>query len=175
MNVIPKQENTALIQIKIKEDGVYHSYDILDPDDEYIFSRSWRNQKSTRPAHQELKDAIHAFRPHFIKLCSLMDAKALIEKPEFEATGAQKGFLKEYIMQRDAMIEVTGVVLSGKDGDRTVKITGIYDGISMNSKPFKFTSDLGFDDDVRELIKAIEDETYNYVFKGYKGDLDSLD
>ena len=61
------------------------------------------------------------------------------------------------------------------NGHRGIVITGIREGIAINSKKVKFlSSHWGFEDDLEKITDNLEREVYEFAFNGKKADLSQL-
>jgi hypothetical protein len=173
---IPQKDNFALKQVKILNEALEFKGETRFAEDEEVFINNL-NDKYVYTPHEDLTDnLLHLKRP-LAELCGLIDAETLIEASEFGATAQQKKSLKTYLNIKLNDVNVTGIALSGEGGRYGVKITGTYKGQSIVSPKIFIgkEEDLElFQNEVKEIVTAIVDETYKYIFEGKKASLEDF-
>jgi len=103
----------------------------------------------------------------------LTDGNKIIEAPLFEATGAQKQVLKEFYEAKLERVRVTGVKLTGSEKNLGALITGTFDGMSINTRPIKFSgTTYGFEEMLELICSTMIDEVYQFVFENKKAVLE---
>ena len=165
MYKVPKKENVHLKQVKFLNDVVEFKATIDQSEGEEIFNTKV-NESYVFPPHEDFVKAINKLKRPLAEMTGLIDAETMVKAAEFKATEKQLTALENYLTSKMYDITVTGIALSGEGGNRGVKITGVYDGMSIVSKKVKFTSELSFDNELEPLFNSIEEETYKYVFEG---------
>lgn len=173
MYKIPKQDNVDLKQIKIIGGAVEFKATITVSEGEEVFVNNVQD-KYMFPPHQDLVDSIEKLKKPLATMCGLIDAENMVLTKEFSANKSQLESLKNYMTFKMAEINVSGMSLSGEDGNRGIVITGSFKGQAINSRKVKFTSDLPFEDDFVKLVEEITDEVYRYVFEGKKAELQAF-
>lgn len=176
MYKIPKQENVEFKQVKLKGDALEFRAVIKVPDGEKIYENNL-NDTYVHSPHEDLKNSIEKLKVPFAQICGFIDAKTMIEAKDFKANAEQKKALESYVKQKLHDIVITGAAFSGDGGRWGVKITGHYKGMAItSSKIFIGKDNLElFENEIRETVDKINDETYKYVFEGKKGDIEYFD
>ena len=173
MYKVPKQEHVDLKQVKLKDGSVEFKATVTSTDGEEVYHHDLKETYSWPPDPDFVK-AVDAMKVPLATMCGLIDAETLVKAKDFVASKKQIEALENYLQFKLADIKVSGVALSGEDGNRGVIITGSYRGQAINSRKTKFTSELNFEENLEELVDLITDETYLYIFQGKKAKLESL-
>lgn len=136
---------------------------------------------SSKDIHPDLQKLFDKLKPIMAQVFYLTFMNTLIAKPEFKATAKQKELsdkAKDEIIDK---LNVIGVSLSGKDDNVGVVLTGTITAASnqkmaINSHRMKFADTLyGFEEELEQIVGDIERETYMFLFKGKKAQLEIFD
>ena len=90
----------------------------------------------------------------------------------------QKEIAEDFAKEMMNNIEVRGISLSGKDDNAGVIITGLFTTYNnqktcINSPRIKLSVDsFGFEEELEEIVTEIEEEVYDFLFKGKKAQLE---
>lgn len=175
MNKTPNKDQFDLKQVKVK-DGVVEFKAALELVEGNETFRPELNDKYPIVPHKDLTDALMKMREYLAICHGLLSLNTVVKAVEFKLTNKQLEFVDKW---REGMIfdiNVTGISLSGQDGNRGVVITGTYDGQAINSKRIKFSgTSYGFEEELEGHCKTVIEETYEFVFNGKKAQLDIFD
>lgn len=106
---------------------------------------------------------------------------SVVESKEFEATKKQKAQARESAAELYENIEPRGISLSGKGDNCGVIITAVYTCAEgkktcLNTPRMLFsTFSYGFEEKLEQICADIEKETYAFLFKGKKAQLELFD
>lgn len=98
--------------------------------------------------------------------------ESLVNSKEFGGSKAQKKYAEQFLEQQLEKIKVNGVSYSGKRNGLVVK--GTYNGSSINTKVLYFAN-TEYGEALQEIADKLEDEMYEYLFKGKKAQLEAFD
>jgi len=175
MNKKPNKDQFDLKQVKVK-DGVVEFKASLELVDGVESFRPELNDKYPIVPHPDLTNALEEMREYLAICHGITSLHSVVLTPEFKLTNKQLDFVDKWKEGMLFDVSVTGIALSGQDGNRGVIITGIYDGQAINSKRIKFTgTSYGFEEELEGHVATVINETYEFVFNGKKAQLDMLD
>lgn len=176
--VVPSEKNFALTKVKlVKNGGIDVHYEVT----ETIGNESYSNKyhvESSKDVHPDLLNLFKRMRPIMARLFNITSFLTLVDTDEFKATKKQKDSAREFADEATSNIEVRGVSFSGKDENVGVVLTGLFtfsngQKAAINSPRLKFDLfTFGFEDELEEICEDIEQETYAFLFKGKKAQLE---
>ena len=103
---------------------------------------------------------------------------SMVETDDFKANKNQKEVARNFADEMLKNIEVRGVSYSGQDDNVGVVLTGLFtvsnnQKTAINSPRLKFnTETFGFEEELEEIVSDIENEVYEFLFKGKKAQLE---
>ena len=97
----------------------------------------------------------------------------VVNNKDFSASKPQKKFAENFQNEQLANIKVTGMSFSGKDRNGVI-VKGTYNGSSINTKTLYFTNQ-EYGEELQKIADKLEDEMYEYIFKGKRAQLDAFD
>ena len=125
--------------------------------------------------HEDLRNELNKLVRPLAHLTGYLDFETIITNEDFKATPEQKEYLRKQIELNLSKIEITGISISGINGNVGIVITGVREGIAINSKKVKFSGTAwGFEEDLKTITDAIVRESYEFIFNGKKGKLSQL-
>jgi hypothetical protein len=172
MKKVPKKEQFLLKQVKVKS-GVVEFKATLEYADGQDVIRPELNDKYPVEPHPHMIEALNKLKRPLAKVHGLIDLELIVDQKDFAATPAQQIYAANHTQDKLAKVTITGVAISGEDKNRGIVITGIFDGQAINSKRLKFTGKkYGFEDELEEIVDEIEEEVFEFAFRGKKAQLD---
>lgn len=179
--IIPSEKSFSLTKVKLlKEGGLDVHYEVV----EVVGMSSYNNKyhvESAKDIHPDLARCFTQLVPIMGRIFNITSFLSMIETPDFKATKEQKNIARDFAEEALQNIEIRGVSLSGKDDNVGVVITGLFTvangyKTAINSPRIKFNADsFGFEEELENIISEIEQETYLFLFKGKKAQLELFD
>lgn len=176
--LIPSESSFSLSKVKLVKDG---GLEVHYEATEVIGSEAYTNKYhvvNTKDIHPDLNNLFKSLTPIMGRIFNVTSFLSMVETDDFKATKKQneaaRGFAEECLKN----IEIRCISLSGQDDNLGVVITGIYtvaNGLKtcINSPRIKLsTESFGFEEELENIISDIEQEVYEYLFKGKKAQLE---
>jgi len=177
---IPSEKNFTLSKVKIVKDG---GLDVHFEVTEVINEESYINKyhvESAKDIHPDLRGCFKELIPIVGRIFNVTSFLTMIEADEFKATTNQEKASRSFAKELLDKIEVRGISLSGNDDNVAVIITSVLEvlkgqKVAINSPRIKFSNDnYGFEEELEDIILRIEQETYQFLFKGKKAQFGTL-
>lgn len=170
----PLLENFGLKQVKVIDGGVKVTASPEFTEGASVYKTKMADEWPITPS-PDLTDLFLQLKSPLAKCHGLLDFETIMKSSEFKATKDQLKWCEKMIDSKMSDTKVTGISISGQDGNRGVIITGIYDGQSINSKKLKFSATTyGFEEDLESITNQIIEETFKYVYDGKKAQLEAF-
>jgi len=175
---IPSEKNFALSKVKIVKDG---GLDVHFEVTEVINEESYINKyhvESAKDIHPDLRNCFKELMPIVGRIFNVTSFLTMIEADEFKASANQEKASRNFAKELIEKIEVRGISLSGNDDNVAVIITSVLEvlkgqKVCINSPRIKFSNDnYGFEEELEDIILRIEQEAYQFLFKGKKAQLE---
>lgn len=174
----PNLEDFTLLKVKlINGGGIEIHYKTEDSDGTNIYVED-STSKLTKIPHPDLTTKLKAAVPYIAQVWGLTVFKTVVADKNFQATKPQVKLTEKAVLALMEQIKVTGISLSGKGENKGVIITGTKTAdskmvMAMNSHRIKFgTSTWGFEAELEDLCKFIEEECYLYLYDGKAAQLE---
>lgn len=175
---VPSEKNFSLSKVKLaKNGGIDVHYEVV----EVVGNESYCNKyhvESAKDIHPDLMTLFKNLRPIMARLFNITSFLTLVETDDFKATKKQKDIARDFADEEMQNIEVRGVSFSGADDNVGVVLTGLFtfsngQKAAINSPRIKFDLfKFGFEDELEQICEEIEKETYLFLFKGKKAQLE---
>ena len=175
---VPSEKAFALSKVKlIKDGGLDVHYEVT----ETVGNESYTNKyhvESAKDIHPDLRACFDRLRPIMGRIFNITSFLSFIDTPDTKATKAQKDAARDFADEMLKNIEVRGVSYSGQDDNVGVVLTGLFtvsnnQKTAINSPRLKFnTETFGFEEELEEIVSDIENEVYEFLFKGKKAQLE---
>lgn len=175
---IPTKEKFALSKVKLlKGGGIDVHYEVT----EVVGSESYVNKYhvlSAKDIHPDLANLFKDLCPIIGRVFNVTSFQTLLSTDEFEATAKQKMYGKAFAEECLKNIEVRGVSLSGQDDNVGVVLTGLFtvtnnQKTAINTPRLKYNVEtFGFEEKLEDIICNIENEVYEFLFKGKKAQME---
>ena len=178
---IPSEKSFNLSKVKVISGG---GLDVTFQVEEVIGAEVYLENyhlASSKEIHPDLKKLFDSLKPIMARIYHLSFFRSLLETPDFKATKKQKDLAEEAFSEVMNKITITGVLLSGKDDNVGVVITGTFTAdsnqkMAINSIRMKFSDErYGFEEEMEGIIGEIEREVYAFLFKNKKAQLTLFD
>ena len=176
--LIPSEKVFALSKVKtLKDGGLDVHYEVT----ETIGNESYTNKyhvESAKDIHPDLRDCFDRLRPIMGRIFNITSFLSMVETSDFKATKKQSELSRDFADEMLKNIEVRGVSFSGQDDNVGVVLTGLFtvsnnQNTAINSPRLKFnTETFGFEEELEEIVSDIENEVYEFLFKGKKAQLE---
>lgn len=174
---IPSEKSFALSKVKtLKDGGLDVHYEVT----ETIGNESYTNKyhvESAKDIHPDLRECFDRLRPIMGRIFNITSFLSMVETDDFKANKNQKEVARNFADEMLKNIEVRGVSYSGQDNVGVV-LTGLFtvsnnQKTAINSPRLKFnTETFGFEEELEEIVSDIENEVYEFLFKGKKAQLE---
>lgn len=177
----PSEKGFALNKVKVISGG---GLDVHFEVEESCGSEIYRENyhlSSTKEIHPDLRKLFEKLRPIMARVYHLSFFRTLLDTPEFKATKAQRELAEIAFGEVINKISVTGILMSGKDDNVGIVITGTFTAdsnqkMAINSHRMKFSDTrYGFEEELEEICGDIESEVYAFLFKNKKAQLELFD
>lgn len=174
---IPSEKSFALSKVKtLKDGGLDVHYEVT----ETIGNESYTNKyhvESAKDIHPDLRECFDRLRPIMGRIFNITSFLSMVETDDFKANKNQKEVARNFADEMLKNIEVRGVSYSGQDDNVGVVLTGLFtvnnQKTAINSPRLKFnTETFGFEEELEEIVSDIENEVYEFLFKGKKAQLE---
>lgn len=176
--LIPSESAFSLSKVKlVKDGGLEVHYEVT----EVIGSEAYTNKYhviNTKDIHPDLFNLFKSLTPIMGRIFKVTSFLSMVEADEFKATKKQNESARSFAERCLDDIEIRGISLSGQDDNVGVIITGIFtvaNGLKtcINSPRIKMSVEsFGFEEELENIISDIEQEVYEYLFKGKKAQLE---
>ena len=176
--LIPSERAFALSKVKtLKDGGLDVHYEVT----ETIGNESYTNKyhvESAKDIHPDLRDCFDRLCPIMGRIFNITSFLSMVETSDFKATKKQSELSRDFADEMLKNIEVRGVSFSGQDDNVGVVLTGLFtvsnnQKTAINSPRLKFnTETFGFEEELEEIVSDIENEVYEFLFKGKKAQLE---
>lgn len=176
--LIPSEKVFALSKVKtLKDGGLDVHYEVT----ETVGNESYTNKyhvESAKDIHPDLRNCFDRLRPIMGRIFNITSFLTLIETDDFKANKKQQETARNFADEMLKNIEVRGVSFSGQDDNVGVVLTGLFtvsnnQKTAINSPRLKFnTETFGFEEELEEIAADIENEVYEFLFKGKKAQLE---
>ena len=179
-NVIPisPEKSFALSKVRtLKDGGLDVHYEVT----ETIGNESYTNKyhvESAKDIHPDLRECFDRLRPIMGRIFNITSFLSMVETDDIKANKTQKEVARNFADEMLKNIEVRGVSYSGQDDNVGVVLTGLFtvsnnQKTAINSPRLKFnTETFGFEEELEEIVADIENEVYEFLFKGKKAQLE---
>lgn len=166
MGKTAERVNFSLKKLKVNSDfDVEIEYLNEIPDDETTRKRVYSFEEKKMRPHDDMLELLKKMKRMLAFHLGLTKLEAMVNSKDFNATKEQKKILKKEMDEVLDKINITGIFLSGEALEK-VKITGSYDGIGTASKLFSLEGESqGFEEEAKTIVKALEQEAYEYIFE----------
>lgn len=159
--------NFVLKKIKVKGDSVEMDIRASFSDSDESWKTDMDGIKVPLIPHPDMTNILEKFKRMLAYQIGVTALTPVISSPEFKATAAQKKFFEKAVDELLLDVKVSGYSLTGEQLSK-VSITGSYKGQGLSGRNFDLEGEQhGFEDDAKELISAMEDEAYEFLF-GFK-------
>lgn len=174
MKRIPDEKQFKLKQVKyIESNGALEFKAELELTEGDSVYKPTLNDKYPIIPHKDLTDLLIELKRPLATVHGLIDFETVVSSKEFKATDKQLDAAAMHTKSKLFDVNVTGIAISGQDGNRGLVITGSYGGQAINSKKLKFSSTTyGFEEELEKISDKICHEVYLFVFKDKKAQLD---
>lgn len=166
--MIPNREDFTLEKIKLTKNGsVAIQYELIERSGDEVYTNHYKVDLM-REIHPSFRVLFMAMKPMFGNAFEYTTILSEIPSCENEAALRAKDVIEDILDN----IEIKGISLSGQDDNRGVIISSSFrckNGLTtnLNTPRIKLSvMSFGFEDDLEELISYIEEEAYQYLFKG---------
>lgn len=175
---IPSEKSFALSKVKMLKDG---RLDVHYEVTETIGNESYTNKyhvESAKDIHPDLRECFDRLRPIMGRIFNITSFLSMVETDDFKANKNQKEVARNFADEMLKNIKVRGVSYSGQDDNVGVVLTGLFtvsnnQKTAINSPRLKFnTETFGFEEELEEIVSDIENEVYEFLFKGKKAQLE---
>lgn len=120
------------------------------------------------PPHPDLLQLLDKLKPRLAEAFGYGRFEKLIGSTPFNASAYQKKAAKKFFDEFiKTELRVTGIKVAGKSA-KGIVIKGTFNGCAINTKTLYFTNN-EYGADLQEIKDALEDEVYQYIFDGKKG------
>jgi len=182
-----KPENWTLTKVKkMKNGGIEGSFSNTKMEKGITNAEEW-NFKNTENPHPDLTERMDQLKVYLTK-CYGMDSVVILSNSKGLTAGAEQSFKKVKNLVDGAYqqilnkIDINGLSISGTKEDdkdnRSVVIIGTQlmengSKCAINSPKIKLSlNTFSFEDELEEIVDAIEDEVAAYIYEGKKAQLD---
>lgn len=172
------RESFKMTKITIKKSGsVYYEASIQINVDNVV---SEMTRKDTIPIipSDDLLNSIRDLKDKLLNSSRYLGFLTMVMDAEFKATKAQKDATQKLVALLKEKTIVMGVSVSGQDQNEGVIISGKVEAdnsmkVAVNSPRLRYTSKVyGWEEDLESEMELIEDELYEYLYKGKKAQLE---
>ena len=174
---IPTEKAFALSKVKLKDGRLDVHYEVT----ETVGNESYTNKyhvESAKDIHPDLRECFDRLRPIMGRIFNITSFLSMVETDDFKANKNQKEVARNFADEMLKNINVRGVSYSGQDDNVGVVLTGLFtvsnnQKTAINSPRLKFnTETFGFEEELEEIVADIENEVYEFLFKGKKAQLE---
>ena len=174
---IPTEKAFALSKVKLKDGRLDVHYEVT----ETVGNESYTNKyhvESAKDIHPDLRECFDRLRPIMGRVFNITSFLSMVETDDFKANKNQKEVARNFADEMLKNIKVRGVSYSGQDDNVGVVLTGLFtvsnnQKTAINSPRLKFnTETFGFEEELEEIVADIENEVYEFLFKGKKAQLE---
>lgn len=177
-NVIPKKSSFELSKVKfLKGGGLDVHYNVTEVIDDESYTNKY-HVESAKDVHPDLIKLFVRIKPILARVFNITSFLTCISTDDFKANKMQKEIAEDFAKEMMNNIEVRGISLSGKDDNVGVIITGLFTTYNnqktcINSPRIKLSVEsFGFEEELEEIVTEIEEEVYDFLFKGKKAQLE---
>lgn len=172
MQKAPVRESFQLSEMKSKERAsIEFKAKTSFSDGEATYSISLNDHYPIIP-HPDLFEQLDKLKIRLADFYGYTLFVSLVNSKDFVGSKAQKKYSEQFLEQQLEKIKVNGVSYSGKRNGLRVK--GTYNGSSINTKILYFVN-TEYGEELEEIANRLEDEMYEYLFKGKKAQLEAFD
>lgn len=178
---VPTENQFSLSKVKLlKNGGLDVHYEVT----EAIGNESYCNKyhvESAKDVHPDLQKLFDKLAIIIARVFNITSYLSIVESEEYKATKKQKELAREGADQMIDNIEPRGVSFSGSNENVGCVLTAVYtcaegQKVAINTPRIRFESlTYGFEEDLEEICRQIEEETYAFLFKGKKAQLELFD
>lgn len=174
----PNRKSFLLRKVKrLKSGGLQVDFTVRETAGGETYERE-ETHKNARDPHPDLLGRLDDFDVMLAVTLRFKELLTVVRSDEFKATKdqnkkAEKAY--DWIIQH---IDVNGLALSGQDDNRGVIIMGTLKteagpNVALNSPRLKFNATTyGFEEALEDRIDQLEEEVYQYIYKGKAAQLD---
>lgn len=177
-NVVPKKGSFELSKVKfLKGGGLDVHYNVTEVIDDESYTNKY-HVESAKDVHPDLIELFVRIKPILARVFNITSFLTCISTDDFKANKMQKEIAEDFAKEMMNNIEVRGISLSGKDDNVGVIITGLFTTYNnqktcINSPRIKLSVEsFGFEEELEEIVTEIEEEVYDFLFKGKKAQLE---
>jgi hypothetical protein len=177
-NVVPKKNSFELSKVKfLKGGGLDVHYNVTEVIDDESYTNKY-HVESAKDVHPDLIELFVRIKPILARVFNITSFLTCISTDDFKANKMQKEIAEDFAKEMMNNIEVRGISLSGKDDNVGVIITGLFTTYNnqktcINSPRIKLSVEsFGFEEELEEIVTEIEEEVYDFLFKGKKAQLE---
>lgn len=177
-NVVPKKSSFELSKVKfLKGGGLDVHYNVTEVIDDESYTNKY-HVESAKDVHPDLIELFVRIKPILARVFNITSFLTCISTDDFKANKMQKEIAEDFAKEMMNNIEVRGISLSGKDDNVGVIITGLFTTYNnqktcINSPRIRLSVEsLGFEEELEEIVTEIEEEVYDFLFKGKKAQLE---
>jgi hypothetical protein len=174
-----KRDLFVLKKAKILQKEVdLHFETIVSSDAEVRYIHS--THVDTATPHPDFAAKLKSIKPFMAEIIGLKSPLSVIGYDKFNANQVQKNIAEKIYQNNLEKLEITGISLSGRDESRGVIITALLTApnnmkMAVNSCRIKLNDSEKFYewiDELNEIVTAIEDEAFAYIYKGKQAQLE---
>lgn len=177
-NVVPKKSSFELSKVKfLKGGGLDVHYNVTEVIDDESYTNKY-HVESAKDVHPDLIELFVRIKPILARVFNITSFLTCISTDDFKANKMQKEIAEDFAKEMMNNIEVRGISLSGNDDNVCVIITGLFTTYNnqktcINSPRIKLSVEsFGFEEELEEIVTEIEEEVYDFLFKGKKAQLE---
>lgn len=177
-NVVPKKSSFELSKVKfLKGGGLDVHYNVTEVIDDESYTNKY-HVESAKDVHPDLIELFVRIKPILARVFNITSFLTCISTDDFKANKMQKEIAEDFAKEMMNNIEVRGISLSGNDDNVVVIITGLFTTYNnqktcINSPRIKLSVEsFGFEEELEEIVTEIEEEVYDFLFKGKKAQLE---
>lgn len=177
-NVVPKKSSFELSKVKfLKGGGLDVHYNVTEVIDDESYTNKY-HVESAKDVHPDLIKLFVRIKPILARVFNITSFLTCISTDDFKANKMQKEIAEDFAKEMMNNIQVRGISLSGNDDNVGVIITGLFTTYNnqktcINSPRIKLSVEsFGFEEELEEIVTEIEEEVYDFLFKGKKAQLE---
>ena len=136
-----------------------------------------RTERADRDPHPDLKAAVQALAPIVGRVIGITSFLSLLESSDMKMTDRQKESARDFSKELLNRIDVRGLAWSGTGDTLGVVITAVVETDNgqktcVNTPRLRFsTISYGFEEELEAMVARINEEVYEYLFKGKQSQL----
>jgi hypothetical protein len=175
-----ERESFKMKKIKLlKGGGIYYEAVITINTDGSIYEVK-RKDDVPVIASDDLLNLVRDLKEKLLSSCRYMGIQTLVNSFEFKPRKDQREAVEKLLDILKSKTNVTGVHVSGQDQNEGIIISGKIEAensskVAINSPRMRFSSQVyGWEEEMEDQVKLIEDELYLYLYENKKAQLDAF-